>query len=68
MKTYAATLSDLKLFSDLAAQLDDVKSRLPKDSPVRCESQVLVDHGHAAVERLLGTDAHLIYGQPEDQS
>lgn len=67
MKTYPATLADLGLFADMAAQLDHVKSLLPAECLAVRECAVLQARGHAAVMRLLGDEEPLVYG-PDDGS
>lgn len=65
MKTYPATIEDMALFADMAAQLDHVKSLLPAECEAVRECAVLQARGHDAVMRLLGEDGHLVYA-PDD--
>lgn len=70
MKTYAATLDDLRLMADMACQLDYVKNLLPPEcAPSFVECQRLQKAGHATVQRLLGADARAVYGdEPEEET
>ncbi len=67
MKTYPATVEDMALFANMAAQLDHVKSLLPAECEAVRECAVLQACGHDAVTRLLGADEHLVYA-PDDGS
>jgi len=67
MKTYSTDIHGVKLLSDIVTQLDHVKNLLPQDSVAMRESGALIDHGHDVIERMLGDDTVLIYGQPEPE-
>jgi hypothetical protein len=62
--TYPASLADLVLFADAAAELDGYKHYLPVKDFTRIAG--MVDQLHSTVERLAGQDVALIYDEGED--
>lgn len=60
--TYPCDLSDLVLFADAAAALDDYK---PPAGPDRDRIVRLSERLHCTVERIAGPHVDLIYGKDE---
>jgi hypothetical protein len=62
---YLATLDDIKLLADVAAQLDHVKNLAPPAAWYECGR--LVAQAHTTLERILGADVALVYSpDPEE--
>lgn len=64
--TYACSLHDLTLFADAACYLDSYKDTCSADSVERANVLALLCRVHEAVERISGSDAHLIYASDDE--
>lgn len=73
MSDFIVTLADLKLFADVASELDALKNYVDLDRPEETDRIVkIIERTHAAIERIAGPDAGEIYaaddGSASEQS
>lgn len=62
MSDFNITLADLKLFADVASELDTLKNYVDLDRPEETDRIVkIIERTHAAIERIAGPHAGEIY-------
>lgn len=64
---YRMSLADVELLADVVAELDAIKNLVPSECPGVREAAVLVARGHNTLQRVLGSDAHLIYSPESNE-